>query len=99
MEFGAVIEIIAAVLTFVGIVCLVKYISEVFFLPREILTAIKIVDDDSRECADVLLHIAKKGMWRSVGRETCVLISETYATDEELLSLIKESRFEYYVIK
>lgn len=99
MDFGAVIEIISAVLTVIGIFCLAKYISEVFFLPREILTAIRIFDDESKENADILLHIARKGMWRGVGRETCVLISEKYALDEELLSLVKESGLEYYVIR
>ena len=98
MEFGAVFEIICAMFTIVGVFCLAKYISEVFFLPREILTAIKIFDDGARDNADILLHIAKKGMWRSIGKETCVLISEKYAQDEELLSLIRESGLEYYII-
>lgn len=98
MEFGAVIEIITAVLAFVGIVCLAKYISEVFFLPKEILTAIMILDDESVENIDILLHVAKKGMWRGIGRQTCVLISEKYALDEELLSLVKESGLKYYIV-
>ena len=99
MEIGAVIEIISALLAFVGIVCLAKYISEVFFLPREILTAVKIFDDKSRENADILLHIAKKGLWRGIGRETVVLVSMMYEDDKELLALIEESGFEYYIIK
>ena len=99
MEIGAVIEIIAAVLAFVGIVCLAKYISEVFFLPREILTAIKIFDDESKENADILLHIVKKGMWRGIGRETCVIMTERYACDAELISLIEKSGLKYYIIK
>lgn len=98
MEFGAVFEIICAMFTLVGIFCLAKYISEVFFLPREIITAVKIFDDGARDNADILLHIAKKGMWKGVGRETYVLIAEKYAQDEELLSLIKESGLEYYII-
>ena len=99
MEIGAVIEIIAAVLAFVGIVCLAKYISEVFFLPREVQTAIRIFDDDSVENIDILLHIARKGMWRGIGRQTVVLVSDIYADNEKLLSVIKESGLEYYVIK
>ena len=98
MDFGAAIEIISAILTVIGIVCLGGYISEVFFLPRELITAIKIFDDRSKENADILLHIYKKGMWRRVGRETCVLILARYAEDEELLSLINESGLECYVI-
>lgn len=99
MEFGAVIQIISAVLTVVGIVCLAKYISEVFFLPSEILTAIKIFDDESKQNADILLHIARKGMWRGIGRDTCVLISEKYALDKELLSVVRESGLKYYIVE
>ncbi len=99
MEFGAVFEIICAFLTIIGVFCLAKYVSEVFFLPREILTAIKIFDSEARENADILLHISRKGMWRGVGRKTVVLVSEEYAQDEELLLLINESGLEYYVIK
>lgn len=98
MEFGAVIEIISAVLTVVGIACLGGYISEVFFLPKEMITAIKILDDRARENADILLHISKKGMWKRAGRETCVLILSKYAEDEELLAMINESGFECYII-
>ena len=98
MEFGAVFEIICAFLTIVGVFCLAKYISEVFFLPREIVGAIKIFDSAARENADILLHISRKRMWRGIGRGTVVLISAEYAEDEELLSLIKESGFEYYIV-
>ena len=98
MEFGAVIEIISAILTVVGIICLGGYISEVFFLPREMITAIKIFDERSKENADILLHVSEKGMWKRAGRETCVLILARYADDEELLSLIEESGLECYVI-
>ena len=98
MEFGAVFEIMSAVLTVVGVFCLAKYISEVFFLPREILVAIRILDDEARSNADILLHVSKKGMWRSIGRKTCVLIAEKYADDEELISLVKNSGLEYYII-
>lgn len=99
MEFGAVFEIICAFLTIIGVFCLAKYISEVFFLPREILTAIKIFDASARENADILLRISKEGMWRGIGRKTVVLVSGEYAQDEELLSMILESGLEYYVIK
>ena len=99
MEIGAVIEIISALLTVVGVLCLAKYISEVFFLPCEILTAIRIFDDEAKENADILLHIAKKRMWRAIGKETCVLIAERYATDKDLLALVKESGLEYYIIR
>ena len=98
MDFGAVIEIISAVLTVIGIVCLGGYISEVFFLPREMITAIKIFDDRAKENADILLHVYKKGMWKRAGRETCVLILSKYSEDEELLSLINESGLECYII-
>ena len=98
MEFGAVIEIISAILAVVGIVCLGGYISEVFFLPKEMITAIKIFDERSKENADILLRVSEKGMWKRVGRETCVLILSKYAEDEELLSLINESGLECYVI-
>ena len=98
MEFGAVIEIISALLTVIGIVCLGGYISEVFFLPREMITAIRIFDEKSKENADILLHVSKKGMWKRAGRETCVLILSRYAEDEELLSLINESGLDCYVI-
>ena len=98
MDFGAVIEIILAVLAMVGIACLVKYISDVFFLPREISSAIKIFDEEARENADILLHMAKKRAWDLAGRETCVLISERYAKDETLLSLINESGLDCYII-
>ena len=99
MEIGAVIEIISALLTVVGVLCLAKYISEVFFLPSEMLTAIEIFDDKAKENADILLHISKKGMWRAIGRETCVLIAEKYALDRELLALVKESGLKYYIIR
>ena len=99
MEIGAVIEIISAVLAFVGIVCLAKYISEVFFLPCEILTAIKIFDDESKENADILLHVAKKGIWHGVGRDTCVIMTERYASDAELISLIEKNGLKYYIVK
>ena len=98
MEFGAVFEIMSAALTIIGVFCLAKYISEVFFLPREIIVAIRILDDEAKSNVDILLHISKKGMWRGIGRKTCVLISEKYADDCELLSLVKESGFEYYIV-
>ena len=98
MDFGAVIEIILAVLAMVGIACLVKYISDVFFLPREISSTIKIFDDGARENADILLDVAKRRAWNMAGRETLVLISNKYAEDETLLSLINESGFDCYII-
>ena len=98
MEFGAVFEIMSAALMIIGVFCLAKYISEVFFLPREIIVAIRILDDEARSNADILLHISKKGMWRGIGRKTCVLISEKYADDSELLFLVEESGFDYYII-
>ena len=98
MEFGAVIEIVSAVLTVVGITCLAKYISDVFFLPREIISAIKIFDDRSRENADILLRLSRKRTWRLAGRDTCVLISEKYSNDKELIALINEVGFECYII-
>ena len=98
MDFGAVIEITLAVLAMVGIACLVKYISDVFFLPREIASAIKIFDEEARDNADILLNITKIRAWKLAGRDTCVLISERFAQDEELLSLINESGLDCYII-
>ena len=98
MEFGAVIEIISALVTVIGVVCFGGYVSEVFFLPREMVTAIKIFDDKSKENADILLRVSNKGIWRRAGRETCVLLLSKYADDEELLSLINESGLECYII-
>ena len=99
MDFGAVIEIIFAVTAFIGIACLGHYLSEVFFLPREIVTAVKIFDERSRENADTLLYILKHGLWRRAGKDACVLLSERYADDEELVALINESGVKYYIIE
>ena len=60
MEFGAVIEIISAILAVVGIVCLGGFISEVFFLPREMITAIKIFDERSKETQIYFCTFLKK---------------------------------------
>lgn len=98
MDFGAVIEIILAVLAMVGIACFVKYISDIFFLPREIASVIKIFDEGARENADILLRLARSRAWSLAGKETCVLISERYSQDEELLSLINESGLDCYII-
>ena len=98
MEFGAVVEIILVLLAAVGVACLGKYISEAFFAPRELVSAIKIIDDTARDNIDILLHISKKSVWRWVGRETCVLISEKYENDEELMALIDQSGMQYFII-
>ena len=98
MEFGAVIEIISALVAVIGVSLFGGYISEVFFLPREIVTAIKIFDEKSKENADILLRVSNKGLWKRAGRETCVLLLSKYADDEELLSLINESGLECYII-
>ena len=98
MDFGAVIEIISAILTVIGIICLAKYISDVFFLPVEIVSAIRIFDEKARENADILLHTAERRTWSHVGKVTCVLISLKYAEDAELLELIDKSGFECFII-
>ena len=98
MDFGAVIEIIFALLTIVGIGCLGHYLSETLMLPREIITAVRIFDDTSRENADTLLHILKHGSWFRAGKDVCIILSERYAQDEELISLINESGVECYII-
>ena len=98
MDFGAVFEIIFALLALVGIGCLGHYLSETLFLPREIVTSVRIFDDESRENADTLIHIAKHKLWFYAGRKVCIILSEKYARDEELVSLINESGLECYVI-
>ena len=98
MDFGAVIEIILSVLAMTGIACLVKYVSDVFFLPKKISSVIKIFDDNAKDNADILLYIANRRVWSLAKRETCVLISAKYEQDESLLELINESGFECYII-
>lgn len=98
MEFGAVFEMIFALLTLVGIGCLGGYIREVLFLPAELLMAIRIFDDVARENADILLSEANRMIWRGAGRETVVLLSSRYKDDGELISLIEDSGMMYYLI-
>ena len=98
MDFGAVIEIISVFLTVLGIACLSKYISDVFFLPKEVVSTIMILEDKAKENADILLDVANKRMWKWAGRSTCVLVSRKYAGDAELMELIKESGFKMYII-
>ena len=99
MDPVIIIEVIAAALALVGMFCFVKYISDTFFLPREIVTAVTVFDSESRENADLLLHILKKGIWRQADRRIFVLLAEEYATDEGLLQLISSAGAEYCIIK
>ena len=99
MEWYAVVEGLAIAIGLVGIVCFGKYLSDNFFLPREIVTAMTVFDEKSRENADILLHILKKGIWRMADRRICVLVAERYSDDTELLDMIISSGAEYVIVK
>ena len=67
MNAVQIVEIIAVSVGLFGLYCLGKYLSDTFFLPREIVTAMTVFDDESRKNADILIHILKKdcGEWRT----------------------------------
>ena len=98
MEFGAVFEIITAVIAAIGIICFGHYISEVFFLPNELSLTLKIIDDDARQNADILLRILSKSSFKRLGRGICVIVAEKYANDDELTKLIEDMGGERYVV-
>lgn len=99
MNAVQIVEIIAVSVGLFGLYCLGKYLSDTFFLPREIVTAMTVFDDESRKNADILIHILKKGMWRMADRRMCVLVSERYSADRELLDMIISSGAEYCIVK
>ena len=86
MEWVKIVEAIALMIGLCGLFCMGRYLSDTFFLPREIVTSATVFDDEARENADILIHILKKGMWRIADRRICVLVSERYAGDTELLT-------------
>jgi len=90
MEWITVVEIISAALGLIGIFCLGKYVSDTFFLPREMVTAVTILDDVSRKNADLLLHTLQKGIWRWANRRVLVIVSERYSDDAELMKMIDD---------
>ena len=95
MDLILIIEIITAALALIGLYCLAKYVSDTFFLPREIVTAVTVTDAPSRENADVLLGILKNGMWRMGKRRLYVVVSERYRDDTELIDMIRSVGAEY----
>ena len=99
MEWIQIVEVIAVSIGLLGIFCFGKYIADTFFLPRQIRTAVAVFDDESKENADILIHILKKGIWRMADRRICVLISERYADDAELMDMIVSSGAEYCIVK
>lgn len=99
MEWVRIVEAVAAALGLVGIFCLAKYLSDTFFLPREIVTAVTVFDEESRENIDILLHILKRGIWRIGNRRIFVFVSERYSEDTELMEMLFESGAEYCVVK
>ena len=98
MDAVVVIEIFTALVAVIGLICFVKFLSDTFFLPREILTVITITDDRARENADILIHVLKKGMWRWGNRRIYIILSKRYSDDDELLELIASAGLEYYII-
>lgn len=98
MDSILVIEIVAAVLAVTGMVCMAKYLADTFFLPKEIVTAVTILDRDSRENADILLHILKKGVWRCANRNIKVIVDRSFAKDDELMQMIADVRAECYFV-
>ena len=98
MDWLTAAEIASSALGLIGIFCLVKYVADTFFLPREIVTALTILDEESRENADLLLRILKSGMWRQANRRILVIIAESYSGDEELLKMINDTGAEYIAV-
>ena len=99
MEWIRVIEATAIFIGFFGLFCMGKYLADTFFLPREIVTAVTVFDDESRDNIDILLRILNKGIWRVADRRICVLVSERYFGDTELLDMIILSGAEYVIVK
>ena len=99
MEWIDIVEAIALAIGLFGIFCFGKYLSDTFFLPHQIITSVLILDDESRENADILIHILKKGMWRMADRRICVMVAERYSNDTDLLDMIIESGASYVIVK
>ena len=99
MEYVKIIEAFAIMIGLFGIFCVGRCLSDIFFLPREIVTAVMILDDEARKNADILLHILNRGIWRMADRKVYVFISERYAGDGELIEMIVASGAEYRTIK
>jgi hypothetical protein len=98
MEFGAVFEMITSTVAAIGIICFVHYISDVFFLPKEIALTIKILDDDSRQNADILLRVLERSSLKRLGGGICVVVAEKYSNDDELSKLIEDMGGKRYVV-
>ena len=98
MEYVKIIEAFAIMIGLFGIFCIGKCLSDIFFLPREIVTAVTIFDDEARRNADILLHILNRGIWRVSDRKVYVFVLERYASDE-LIGMIVSSGAEYRIIK
>ena len=99
MNAVIIVDIFAAAIAVIGIICFSKYLSDTVFLPREVVTVITILNDQARANADILIHILKNGIWKCGKRQTCVMISERYRDDEVLLEMIRTAGLEYHVVK
>ena len=99
MEWVKAVEIMAALIGLLGIYCIGKYISDVFFLPGSIVTAVTVFDDESLKNADILMHTLKRGIWRMADRRICVFVLEKYSTDPELINIIVSVGAEYFIVK
>ena len=99
MDWIRIVEAVASMIGLFGLFCMGKYLSDTFFLPREIITSVTVFDDEARDNVDILIHILQKGIWRIADRRICVLVSERYASDTELLNMIISSGAEYVIVK
>ena len=99
MEWIQAVEATAILVGLVGLYCMGKYLSDTLLLPREIVVAIAVTDDLTRENADILITVMKRGIPKMAGRRICVFVSERYSDDRELLEMISSANAECYVIK
>lgn len=96
MDIGAVFEITIAALAVFGLICLLKFMGERLFRPKNVFFAAAIFDRESAKNADILVEMIKSG---SMGRKGCLLIGEELLGDDELMELVKLSGVNYYITK
>lgn len=99
MGWLVALELVASLLAVLGVFLFVRYVSEVYFLPREIVNAIIIFDDESRKNIDLILNILRNSARNQINRPIMVFVSEKYSNDAKLFEMIAEAGVEYHIVK
>ena len=96
MDFGAVFEIVIVLFAVFGLVYFIKLLAESILMPKNIIVAARIFDEESAREVNTLMDILQN---ERGSKDMCVLINEKMSEDTELMETLYYSNVMFYIVK